>query len=263
MKTFFSRDLQSKISRFVSVHLCILFVVTIAKAKPANEFAEANKLYAEKNFSEAIVKFERMIKEGYTAPEVYYNLGNAYYKNGNLAAAVLNYERARRLAPADEDIEFNLKVANAATIDKIEPAPRVFYMKWWEDFVNSKPADQHSQQGIVFLWIAFFSGAIYLFSRHSVIKRIAFFTGAALLAAALFNFYLSSSQVRSQESNRSAIIFSASAYVKSSPDDNSTNLFMLHSGTKVEVKDELEGWKRIRIANGNEGWIKSDQLETI
>lgn len=230
---------------------------------PETTFDQANNFYIQKNYEKAISIYENLIKSGNVSAEVYFNLGNAYYKSGNYASAILNYERAKKIKPSDEDIEFNLRLANLSTIDKIEPAPQVFYVKWWNDFVNSSSIESHSKKGLLFVWIAFLIFVIYVFVNISAVKRITFLTALVLLFTGLFILFISKKQSDEANKNKSAIIFTTSEYVKSSPDDNSLNLFMLHSGTHVDVIDELQGWKRIRIANGNEGWIPSGSIEII
>ena len=245
--------------------LCFAFAVnTNAKSQfPDSTFEHANKFYIEKNYDEAIKIYESLIRSGNNPAQVYFNLGNAYYKNGNNATAILNYERAKRLNPTDEDIDFNLRLANLGTIDKIEPAPQVFYVKWWNDFVNSASIEDHSRKGLLFIWIAFILACLYILINYSLIKRIAFFGTFILLFTGLFTLYLSHKQFNELNERKAALIISSGVYIKSSPDEKSINLFMLHSGTRVEVIDELQAWKRIRIANGNEGWLPSNAIENI
>jgi tetratricopeptide (TPR) repeat protein len=230
---------------------------------PQSTFDQANKYYIEKDYDKAISLLESLVKSRNGTAEVYFNLGNAYYKSGNYSAAILNYERAKKLKPSDPDIDFNLRLANLNTIDKIELAPQVFYIKWWNDFINSSSIESHIKDGLILIWIAFFIALIYLFVNVSALKRITFFITVILLVCGFFSLFMSQKQLNALNDNKSAIIVSSSTYIKGSPDENSINLFMLHSGTKVVVIDELKGWKRIRIANGNEGWTPSESIEII
>ena len=252
--------------KFINLLLILSVSSHLSNAKsqfPDSTFQRANKLYIEKNYDIAIAVYENIIRSGNYTAELYFNLGNACYKTGNYAGAILNYERAKKLNPSDEDIDFNLRLANLNTIDKIEPAPKVFYVKWWNDFVNSSTIKDHTQKGLLFIWISFVVVCLYVLINHTTIKRITFFTAAILLIAGAFTIFLAKKQFQELNEHKSAIIFSSGTYVKSSPDDNSINLFMLHSGTKVDVIDELQNWKRIRIANGNEGWIPAGAIEII
>lgn len=246
----------------------ILFFLTgnllLCEARQEEElFTGANKLYMDQSYEKAAEAFEKLIATGKVAPEVYFNLGNAYYKTGNVAAAILNYERARRLRPSDPDIAYNLRIANLATIDKIEPAPQLFYEKWWDEFVNEGSLNVRAWVVIMLLWLSLGVAAVYLFSNSVFIKKISFFVSILLLLSGAFTCYLTFAQHRYLNNHKAAIIFAMSAYAKSSPDDKSANLFLLHAGTRIEVLDELKGWKKVRIANGNEGWIAADAIEII
>lgn len=226
-------------------------------------FAAGNKAYMDEKFDKAIESYEQLVTRNKVSAEVYFNLGNAYYKTGNIASAVLNYERARRLKPADADIEYNLRMANLSTIDKIEPVPKVFYERWWNDFVNEGSVSERAMWTLIFMFLALGVFAVYLFSGKVVVRKITFFGMLTLLVCSLFTWYLTHLQHRHLNDHKAAVIFTESTYVKSSPDEKSSNLFMLHSGTRIEVLDALSGWKKIRIANGNEGWITADALVVI
>jgi len=263
-----SEKQKKEIRKFLYSFLLIAFFsinfsTSLFAQTPQATFELANKAYVEKNYEKAIGFFENLVKSEQVSAEVYYNLGNTYYKSGNYALAILNYERAKKLKPSDADIDFNLRLANLNTIDKIEPAPQVFYEKWWNDFVNGHSIESHAKWGLEFIWMALFISLLYVFINNSAVKRITFFAAFILLCCGIFSIYLSQKQMTEMQDSKSAIIIPTSAYVRASPDENSINLFMLHSGTKVTVIDELQNWKRIRIANGNEGWITTGTIEVI
>jgi tetratricopeptide (TPR) repeat protein len=249
-------------SAFLLVTSILIFFQAMADERQT-KFEEGNKLYQSRNFEGAIKKYEEALQAGAPLPEVYFNLGNAYYKTGNYPAAILNYERAKRLKPDDEDIQFNLRLANLNTVDKIDPVPQLFYERWWYNFINGSTASKWATRSFVLLWVAFVLGCIYLFSRSIGIRKISFSLAVVLLAGTFFFLYLAHEQDDFVKNNRSAVIMEPSAYIKSSPDDKSVNLFMLHAGTKIEIIDELQGWKKIRIANGNVGWIVNDAVQVI
>ncbi len=234
----------------------------VAKGE-ADLFNQANQLYMDQSYEKAAAVYEQLLATGKVAPEIYFNLGNTYYKTGNLAAAILNYERARRLRPSDPDIAYNLRMANLNTIDKIEPLPQLFYEKWWDDYVNEGSVNRRAMLVVVLFWITLGVGSVYLFSRNIGLRKIMFFMMLLAALAASFTWYMTYLQNRHLNDHRAAIIFSDSAYAKSSPDDKSANLFLLHAGTRIEVLDELKGWKKVRIANGNEGWIASESIVII
>lgn len=226
-------------------------------------YEKGNKYYADENYAAAIISYEAALKLRFTAPELLYNLGNAHYKTGNYPAAILNYERALKLAPSDPDIEHNLKIANLHTVDKIDPLPKVFYKKWIDSYVYGALPVQRALTALGLFWLAMFSVTAWLFVKKVSWKKITFLTGTILLCASLFTLFLTWKQYRHFNTHREAIIFAESTYIKSSPDAKSSSLFMLHSGTKVQILDELKEWKKVRIANGNEGWIVAKDVEGI
>jgi tetratricopeptide (TPR) repeat protein len=250
----------------------LLFVALITscnievKAGPEGAVAlyqKGNKFYTDEKYNDAIISYEAALKQQFTAPELLYNLGNAYYKTGNYAAAILNYERGLKLAPGDPDIEHNLRIVNLHTVDKIDPLPQVFYEKWIDSLVYGAQPVRRAITSLVFLWLGLGLLAAWLFVTEVKWKKITFLTASIIMLAAAVTIFLTWRQYVHQTTYKEAIIFAESTYIKSSPDDKSSNLFRLHSGTKVQVLDELKSWKKVRIANGYEGWIAAQDVEGI
>lgn len=250
---------------YTTIFFAFCFLISDVFALPTNQelYEAGNKYYMSQQYQNAIEKYELLIKDNVKSYELYFNLGNAYYKTGNFAASILNYERAKKIKSNDEDLIMNLALANQNTVDKIEPAPKVFYEKWWDDYLQEQTADKRSLIGIGLIWLAVIIGCIYIFSRNFSIKRASFFISFIVLFSGLFFIYVASKQNASDSASQEALIYKPSAYVKGSPDEKGTNLFMLHAGTKIEVIDELQGWKKIRIPNGNVGWVQSTDVEII
>ncbi len=230
---------------------------------PAQLFEKANEKYQQSNYQEAIQLYDSIIRAGYISPELYFNLGNAYYKAGALPAAILNYERALRLRPGDKDTEFNLKLANSQTIDRIEPVPEVFYKKWINHWLMETTAEKRLRMVIILLWITTALAAGWLFIRLSWLKSLSFYLAIVALAGSIFFFLVASWQKKQINSQHYGIIFQPNVYVKASPDEKSANLFMLHGGTKVRLIDEISGWNRIQLPNGMEGWLPVSAVEKI
>lgn len=230
---------------------------------PEGRYSNANKLYRSGNYAEAGIQFESLVNEGKRSTELFFNLGNCYYKQGDFAKAVLNYERAKRISPTDEDIIYNLKLANSQITDKIEPIPQLFYERWWEIFLNILSPTYWSVMAISLLWIAAAFIILYLFGDTVAKKKTRFFAGGITLILSIFLFIIAGCSNNRLNNSKQAIVMSMGTYVKSSPDEKSTNLFMLHSGTKIDVIEEISGWKKIKIANGNAGWMKNEDVEKI
>lgn len=251
-------------ARYIFILLCLLLSHNIfADSKDDLLFKEANNLYLKQSYFQAIEKYEQLISDNIISFEVYYNLGNAYYKTGNYTKAILNYERAKKIKPDDADVTLNLAIANQKTIDKIEPTPKVFYNQWWDNYLASSTADTSAVIMLVFLWLFIATIAIMIVIKNASLKKLCFIISLILACCTIFFFITSQTRQSINDSSVEALIISQSAYIKSAPDDKGTNLFQLHEGTKINIVDELGNWKKIKIPNGNVGWIKSKDLETI
>ncbi len=248
--------------RFLFIVTLFIYELTFAQ-EAAIQFEQANQLYRNGEYQKAVQMFEQVIKNGYESPSLYYNLGNAYFKLNNLPASILNYERAKRLSPNDDDINYNLRLANLRVIDKIEPIPRIFIINWWRSFINLFSSNEWSWGVIIFLWVAAVCGAFIFVLRSITYQRLAFvgiiiaFTLIVLSAISMFQRY------GSEQKEQHAVVFPQTVSVKSAPDAQSTDLFVLHEGVKVELLDTVGGWWKIRLADGKVGWLPIKSLQII
>lgn len=227
------------------------------------QFEQANGLYRSGSYEKAAELYEQILKNGYESPALYYNLGNAYFKVQNIPAAILSYERAKRLAPHDEDILYNLRLANLRVVDKIEPLPQLFVFEWWGSFVTLLPSARWSIVGIVALWLAVIGGAMYWVVRGELARRIAFLISAMMLILTSVAFVSGMQRYHAEQNAASAIVFAQSVSVKSAPDAQSTDLFVIHEGVKVDVLDTVGDWKKVRLADGKEGWVMISSIQLI
>ncbi len=228
-----------------------------------DKFSRANELYSNGDYSKAVELYTEIEDNGYISPELYYNMGNAYFKMREIAPAILYYERAKRLAPQDEDIRFNLKIAELRTVDKIEPVPKFFLTKWIDTLISQYNSSGWAAIAVILSWLTFGSLAIFYFLGSSFFKKFFFAIGILFFVLTITSFIFAYQKYEIETSDDSAIIFSPSVYVKSSPDKSGKNLFILHEGTKVEIRDEVGEWKKIRLADGNIGWLPADAVEII
>jgi len=245
--------------------LISLFVLSPAFASNVNAVtkAEADSAYIRGQYQQAIKDYEELLKQG-AAPELYYNLGNAYYRTENITRAVLNYERALLLSPGDRDIRFNLQIASSKTIDKIVPESEMFFFSWYRSLVNLTSVDGWATIALISLALVIFLLLVYLFAERILFRKIGFFGGIVLLLLFLVSNIFGWQQKQGLVNRKGAIIISHYCTVKSSPSKNGTDLFILHEGTKVNIKDgSMKDWKQVRIADGKEGWIQTNQLEEI
>lgn len=224
----------------------------------------ANAAYANGRYEKAIAFYENVIDKGLVSAGIYYNLGNAYYKSHNIASAILNYERARQLAPNNEDIQYNLELARKQTTDKIEQIPEFFLVRWGQQFVDFFSSNVWALISLISFIAFLVLFAIYLYSGKLGVKKTSFGIGLITLIISVASFAFAYQQKQDIVNSGEAIVFSPKVTVRSSPSESGTELFVIHKGTKVYlVDDEIKGWYEIKLADGNKGWLKRKAVEPI
>lgn len=225
--------------------------------------ANADSAYANQQYQQAIKDYEELLKEGESS-ELYYNLGNAYYRVDNITMAVLNYERALLLSPGDGDIRYNLQMARSKTIDKITPESEMFFVIWYRALVNFTSVDRWAYVAIVAFCFVIIGVLLYLFSTRIFVRKMGFYGGAIFFIAFILANIFAYQQKENLINRNGAIVISSVAPVKSTPSKNGSDLFILHEGTKVSITDgSIKGWKEIRVADGKEGWVDASCIEII
>ncbi len=250
----------------ISAAIMTLFIFLSANlfADEAEEtFIQANQAYRESEYEKAAAMYEKIINNGYVSKSLYYNLGNTYFKMKQIPRAILYYERALKLDPSDEDIQFNLQIANLRIIDKIEPVPRIFFEQWFDDLLKNVRSDVWAVFASVSLWAALALALIYIFGKSITMKKWTFAGGVLFILLFVILFFFAHIDYNRETSENEAIIFSPSVYVKSSPAEDGTDLFILHEGTKVYLLDRVGQWTEIRLADGNVGWIPESSFRII
>lgn len=252
----------------VSKHIYWLFTLMIffsvdSIAQQDNRLTQANQLYADGDFENAIEAYEDVLKSGMEAPQLYYNLGNAYYRKGLLPAAILNFERALLLAPQDKDIRYNLNLAYGQITDKIEPVGVFFLTRWFANFRNSADSDTWAVISIV-TFMLFLTGLLfYFFSRTSLYRKMAFFITLFSFLISVTTLAFSNHQKQRLVNRDRAIVFSPSVTVRSAPEASGTELFVLHEGTKVKILQRINNWLEVELQDGGIGWMHEEHLEII
>ena len=236
---------------------------------PSSSFAQkslkalGDEAYGKGNYQQAINDYEQLLKNGVSA-EVYYNLGNAYYRSENITKAIINYERALLLSPGDEDIRFNLQLARSKTIDKITPESEMFFVTWYRSLVNMTSVDGWAYIALVSLLAALCLALVYLFASKVWLRKIGFFAGILMVVLFIVSNIFAYHQRRILDNRTSAIVIAPSVNVKTTPEAAAKDAFLIHEGTKVEITDDsMNDWKCIHLANGKEGWVSTKVLERI
>lgn len=224
---------------------------------------EADSAYMKGNYNSAIDIYEALLTQG-EAAEVYYNLGNSYFKADNIAKAILNYERALLFEPGNSDVRANLEIAYSKTIDKLDSAPELFLISWINNLINCMSERAWAIFAIAFFILFIAAFYFFIFSKHVLVKKIGFFSALiCFLLVVLANVF--AARQKDKLTNRNmAIIMNPSVIVYSTPSDGGTNLFVLHEGSKVSVKDDsMKGWKEIQLEDGKVGWVPAEAIEVI
>lgn len=225
--------------------------------------AEGDSAYMRNDYASAIQIYENLLKNG-EAAEVYYNLGNSYYKADDIAKAILNYERALLLQPGNADIRANLEIARSKTIDKVIPVPEIFFVAWTKSLINSLSVDAWAKLGVVFFILLLVSLYLFFFSKQIAGKKTGFIGGIVFLALVVLSNVFAAQQKNELTDRNAAIVLSPSVTVRSTPSESGTSLFILHEGRKVEIKDNtMREWKEIRLEDGKVGWVPASAVEVI
>lgn len=240
--------------------------VESAEALPADNAAlwdEANTAYINADYRRALELYHAIESRSVASAKLYYNMGNAYFKDGKTGRAILYYNKALRLDPSDEDIRYNLDVANSYTKDHIQTVPELFATRWIRSVRQAVSGNTWAVLSIVFFAAMLFAVMIYLLVQSLLFRKAGFFVAVASLLLFAITTSFAISERRRSTTPTEAIVMSAAVSVKASPDKTSTDMFVLHEGTKVRVGNRMSDWIEITIADGKKGWIEARSIEMI
>lgn len=240
-----------------------LFTMKPSPNNPEALWDAAAAAYNAADYLTAIEYYTTILDGGRHSAELYYNLANAYFKREQVGEALLNYNRALRLSPADEDIRHNLAFAEQSTKDSIEQIPEFFLSTWMRSVRNLMGGNAWTILSIVMLALALAMALLYLLAQPLTMRKTGFYSMALFGLLFIITTSFAWSARTEATAQRDAIIMSSAASIKSSPDSNSTELFVLHEGTKVRVGEVMDKWAEVRIADGRKGWIEIDRIERI
>lgn len=231
---------------------------------PTPDKAMADSAYINNDFVSAIDMYETILKNDGESADLYYNLGNSYYKTENIAKAILNYEKALMLNPGDGDIRFNLELAQSKTVDKVTPISEMFFVTWTKSLANLMSEKGWGKTGIFAFIAALIGLSLYFFSKKITLKKVGFISAVCLFLLCIVANLFASSQKTKIMKHDNAIIMAPSVTVKSTPNEGGTDLFIIHEGRKVMIKDDtMKEWKEIQLEDGNAGWVPTSVIEVI
>lgn len=242
--------------------LAIIFCGAVANGQKLQEdaFAKANAYYNNSQYDSALIVYNKICGEGYVSTPLLYNMGNTYFKMRNFPMSIYYYERALKLDPNNEDVKSNLDIANALITDKIEPLPTFFMTKWWRNMGNIFTADGWAVASIIVFAALLLTVFLYLTARSKGMKKSMFFVGILTLILCVMSVTFAAQKSNYMKSDNEAIIMKPTITVKSSPSSSGVDLFVLHEGTKVEIKESEGNWNKIRMADGSVGWLPEDAM---
>ena len=246
------------------IFVVLLFVFSIFSLHiSAQSKREVDQMYQKGNYKQAVKGYENLLKEKKSAA-LFYNLGNAYYRLDDIPHAVLAYERAQRLAPSNDDIRFNLQLAQSKTIDNLTPEPEMFFVTWYKSFVSIVSIDVWAYLSLICLLICLLGLILYLFVENDIVRRILRMALPLFFICFLVGTALAIQQSLFVNSHDRGVIMSSSAVARKTPDQNSAEVFILHEGSKVKITDDSMGkWTEIELNDGRRGWIQSSRIEAI
>lgn len=230
---------------------------------PDSLFVKANELYKNANYEEAIEQYLLIEELQVQSDDLFFNLGNSYYKLNQVAPSIFYYEKALKLNPSNADAQTNLAFANRMTIDAIGELPKTIFQKFSENIIYKLTYNSWAILAIALSFLGALLFLMYHFS-YSSRKKLFYFNTSILSAfllvvSVVFAFKSYDYEVNTVE----AIVFQQTTEIRNAPTLNSETVFQLHEGTKVQVLDAIDNWKKIKLIDGKIGWIIAENIREI
>ena len=248
----------------IKIFVFSFLIINVMSASQIDDLMkQGNAAYQNGNYQNAISDYEKLVNDGYEGVSLYYNLGNAYYKDGKLGYSILYYEKALKLAPNDDDIQHNLAIANSKTIDKINTLPRFFIFQWWESLLSFFSVKGWTYFTYVLFILILAAVGVYFFIKNPLIQRYSFFGGLAILILFILSAVMLAINVNRQLNVKNGIIIAQAVSAKLSPDTKSNDAFVIHEGLKVKMEDKVDDWVKVRLKDGKIGWLPQSDIAQI
>ncbi len=246
------------------IFFLFLFISSVFFAQePEKLFSDANALYKDAKYNEAIKLYEQIVKTDLVSSELYYNLGNSYYKLNKVGPSIFNFEKALQLDPLNQDAKNNLVFANRLSLDRIEEVPKTFLQKFNEKYLSIFTYEGWAVVCILFSVFGAVLLLLYFFSDASGIKRMFFSTSIISFILLIVSLCVAYNQYNKKANKIEAIVYATEASVKSEPTKSANEAFMIHEGTKVLVLDTVDDWKKIQLIDGKIGWLKANNINLL
>lgn len=244
-----------------------VFIVAFANQISAYQFDDiidkANSAYQQENYEDALSDYLKVYKNGFESAELYYNIGNCYYRLGKLGYAILFYEKGLTLNPDDEDLLYNLSIAKAHTIDKINEVPQMFLVEWWDSFLAWFTLSGWAFISVTIYLLMLSGFGIYYFSNTASKRRIGFYIGVLFLSLTILSGVGLAAKYNKENSAEFGVLIEKTVTVKQSPNERAADAFVIHEGIKFSIEDKLDNWVKIKLSDGKVGWLQKGMFETI
>jgi tetratricopeptide (TPR) repeat protein len=242
----------------------VLIIANTISAQNANDlFSSANDLYKNEKFEKAIERYKEIESKGLISSELYYNLGNSYYKLNKVGPSIYYFEKALKKNPLNEDVKNNLIFAKRLALDKIEELPKTVFQRFNINYLQQLSYNQWAIVVIVFSVLGSLLFLLFYFADMPSIKRFYFVTSSVSFILLIGVLIITFNQYSLSKNNKEAIVFAEETEVRNAPTFNSEEVFTLHEGTKVLVLDAIDSWKKIKLADGKIGWIIADEIKVL
>jgi tetratricopeptide (TPR) repeat protein len=249
------------------IFIFLLFILSVtevfAQESNVEVFNKAAAYYSAGKYKEAVDEWMSVYNSGIRSGTLDYNIGNAYFKMNNIPGAILFFERAALLKPADEDIQYNLQIARTLVVDKFVEIPELFFIRWFNFVSLTLSTNIWAKISLTTFILFLLALSLYIYSSRYRYKVVGFWMAILLIFISVCTVSFS---IRSRNliyNNPKAIIFSPLVNGKSSPDNSGNDLFVLHEGARVTIEDEVGEWYEIRLSDGNKGWVPVNSLQKI
>ncbi len=249
--------------RYVAAFIVCILCFNLGASQNNSLFTEATEKYNKGEYTKAIENYEQILKNGEHSAELYFNLGNCHYKLNAIGPSIFYYEKALLLKPNDSEILNNLGYAQNMRLDAVEEMPRTELAQLYNNFVNLLSFDQWAYLAVTLVMLFVLAYLSYFFLRFATQKRIAFIASISSLILGVLCILIAYLQYREFKMDNPAIIFSKEVKITSEPNNNSEVVFTLHEGTKVNVLEELNDWKKIKLSDGQTGWLTNQNLRLL
>lgn len=250
--------------KVIIVSIVLLFcAANLSGQTPEERYAHAGELYSSGDYSGAAAIYRLLHDEGYRSADLLYNAGNAFFKTGDYASAILFYERARLISPADEDINYNLQIARSRVTDRFTTVPELFFVRWYDFLALTASTNTWAVAALILFIVALLCAVIFLTKARARGRLVSFWIALAALFLSALMISLAIRNDSLVNNNKKAVIMCSITTGRSAPGEGSSELFVIHSGTTVTVEQELGDFIEVRLPDGNKGWIKGDCLEKI